>query len=238
MLRWRGFPSSVPRAHIFRFATQRPVQTIPRMKADKKQSRSWWQWAKQTTEAHPFVVGVGVATLEAAGADLVVQHFVEKRETIDLKRLGVFTTFGFAYLGVVQYFIYVTLFKAAFRHANHFGALSFREKLKHASGMKELAAQVALDNVAVGPLVFFPAYYIVNEGFREGSHNQSLLNTTLGGIQRFQTNFWEDMVPYWQVWIPGDALIFALPFYARLPVTHFMSFAYVCLISFMRGSED
>ena len=40
----------------------------------------------------------------------------------------------------------------------------------------------------------------------------------------------------WSIWIVGDAFVFALPMWARLPANHVISFVYVCILSTTRGA--
>ena len=53
----------------------------------------------------PYMTNIIVATVKTAVCDLLVQRYIEGKEAIDWKRNAVFTVFGFAYLGVGQWFI-------------------------------------------------------------------------------------------------------------------------------------
>ena len=58
---------------------------------------------------HPKKTSVGLTCLKTFAADLVVQFSVEKKKSlkeIDWTRTSVFALFGFAYLGVFQYWLY------------------------------------------------------------------------------------------------------------------------------------
>lgn len=68
-------------------------------------------------------------------SDLLVQKVVEQREQVDWKRNAAFATFGFVYLGGVQYMIYVPFFSRIFPGAAAFAAKSLRDKLKDAKGI-------------------------------------------------------------------------------------------------------
>ena len=57
-------------------------------------------------------------------------------------------------------------------------------------------------------------------------------------LTKYKKNCVEDWISMWKIWIPGDAFVFALPLYARLPANHVISFIYVCILSAMRGAED
>ena len=54
------------------------------------------------------------STAKTAAADVVTQRFLEGSERIDVRRVGVFTVFGFWYLGAFQYFLYVRCFRRWF----------------------------------------------------------------------------------------------------------------------------
>ena len=92
-----------------------------------------------------------------------VQKQIEKREQIDWKRVGLFTFFGFAYLGVVQYLIYVNLFSHLFKNAARFGKLPFREKIRNRAGLIDLGKQIFVDMFVHAPFFFFPCYYLAKE---------------------------------------------------------------------------
>ena len=83
---------------------------------------------------YPWTFGVGIATAKTGAADILVQKQIEKREKLDWQRVGLFTLFGFAYLGIVQYLIYVNLFSRLFRNAEAFGKMPFREKIRNKEG--------------------------------------------------------------------------------------------------------
>merc|ERR1712039_760746 len=93
-------------------------------------------WGAITTfpKRKPYATNIIVATVKTAIADLIVQKTVEKKEDIDWKRNGVFTAFGFAYLGCAQWFVYVTVFTRLCPGAVRFSNLSWAEKLKDKAG--------------------------------------------------------------------------------------------------------
>ena len=95
--------------------------------------------------ANPMAFGVGFSCAKTSVSDLVVQVFVERRENIDWKRNAAFASFGFGYLGIVQYSLYVPVFSRLFPQAEKFAAKSLREKAADFKGQAALAAQVFLD---------------------------------------------------------------------------------------------
>ena len=47
-----------------------------------------------------------------------------------------------------------------------------------------------------------------------------------------------DWLAFWKVWVIGDIVVYGcVPLWARLPMNHAFSFVYICILSFMRGSE-
>lgn len=70
-----------------------------------------------------------------------------------------FASFGFIYLGGVQYAIYVPFFGRLFPGTAAFVAKPLREKLKDTKGILGTMAQVFLDQAVHHPLMYFPAFY-------------------------------------------------------------------------------
>ena len=124
-----------------------------------------------------MLFGVGFSCLKTSASDLIVQTFVERRETIDWKRNAAFASFGFGYLGIVQYSLYVPVFGRLFPKTEAFAAKPLRQKLKDASGQLGVAAQVFLPEL-VGSRQFlwqfspflwqFPQFWGGFSGFRAG----------------------------------------------------------------------
>jgi hypothetical protein len=188
---------------------------------------------------YPKTFGIGIATVKTAVADMLIQKYIEKRENLDWKRVGFFGMFGFAYLGVFQYWMYVTLFARFFKNAESFSKLTFRQKLTNGPGLIDLGKQIVVDCFIHAPLIFFPSYYIAKESI-QGKGNMltdpaGVVSTAMG---KYYNNCVEDWFAMWKIWVPGDAFVFALPLFARLPANHTISFIYVCLLSYMRGADE
>lgn len=118
-----------------------------------------WSRLKSVPSEHPFAFGVVVSGVKTSFSDLLVQKVVERKENIDWKRNMAFASFGFIYLGGVQYAIYVPLFGKLFPRTASFVAKPFREKLKDTKGIMGTLAQVFLDQAVHHPLMYFPAFY-------------------------------------------------------------------------------
>ena len=80
---------------------------------------------------HPYATNIVIATVKTSICDILVQKYVEKKERIDWKRNAVFLAFGFLYLGVLQWFVYVTLFKRWFPGMVKFANQPLRKKLRN-----------------------------------------------------------------------------------------------------------
>lgn len=91
---------------------------------------------------NPFTFGVGVSCVKTCFSDILVQKAVERREKIDWKRNLAFGCFGFFYLGMVQYGLYVTAFGRLFPNASKFAAKSLSQKIKDTKGMMQVGMQV------------------------------------------------------------------------------------------------
>merc|ERR1719247_3523660 len=97
------------------------------------------------TKSRPFAFGMGYSLFKTSGCDIMVQKVVEKRENIDWRRNAAFGSFGLLYLGGVQYMIYVPLFSRLFPNAASFAAKTVAEKLRDGPGVRNLFAQVFID---------------------------------------------------------------------------------------------
>lgn len=199
-----------------------------------------WQRITAWPKANPFAFGVGVAGMKTIAADLLVQKYIERKEKIDLKRTGLFAVFGFAYLGVFQYGMYVTLFKRLFPNMQRFADLPFRQKLTDRPGQIDLLKQIGFD-CFIHPIWFFPIYYTMKESIQGPSNvlNGGDASTIVdNAMTKYKKNALDDWIAFWKIWIVGDAVVMSLPLWARLPANHSISFVYVCVLSFMRGSEE
>ena len=119
-----------------------------------------WSRLKLVPSEHPFAFGVIISGIKTSFSDLLVQKVVERKEQIDWKRNAAFASFGFVYLGGVQYMIYVPFFGRLFPRTAAFVAKPFLEKVKDTRGILGTLAQVFLDQAVHHPFMYFPAFYI------------------------------------------------------------------------------
>ena len=182
--------------------------------------------------SRPTSVSLFTATTKTVAADFVTQRYLEGRTEIDVRRTGLFTAFGFWYLGAFQYWLYAHLFIRMFPAAARFGEhATLAARLRDRDGLKALAGQTFLGNFVHIPFLFFPAFYLTQEVVQRGSEASAT-----AALRRYATNCADDLYSAWVIWIPGHAVFFSLPVWLRLPTNHAMSFAFVCVLSLMRGS--
>lgn len=159
-------------------------------------------------------------------ADFMVQRSEGRRW--DRKRTACFCLFGF-YQGLACWGVYVTIFSRLFPKAAAFANLSLAQKLKDGAGLKQLFGQVCTDLFLYMPAVYFPVFY-----FFKAFVNSEPLNSA---VQKWQHNFFTDNTTSMGFWFPGDALIFAVPMWMRMPVSHVVSFSWNSILSWMRGAN-
>jgi len=227
------------------FQASRPTRSAAEAKkgdgisVDVEYSGLWGQIAT-FPKRRPFATNIIVATVKTSLADLIVQKGEGKKE-IDWKRNGVFTMFGFAYLGVCQWFIYVSLFTRLCPNAIRFSNLSWAEKLKDKAGQIDLIKQTAYDNFIHYTFIYFPVFYMFKELIQAdsaaaagGGKSESLPERALG---KYWKNCVTDNLYMWSLWVPGDLLVYACPIWMRLPLNHCISLAWTMILSNLRGSE-
>ena len=180
--------------------------------------------------SRPLAFGMGYSLLKTAGCDLMVQKIVEKRENIDWKRNLAFGTFGFFYLGGIQYAIYVPLFSRLFPGAASFAAKSVADKLKDPKGIRELFYQVFLDQCVHHPFLYFPVFYMIKDFVTSETPNP------VAAVEEYSSNMNEDLIALWKIWVPSTFLNFALmPMHLRIPWVATTSLIWTCILSSMRG---
>lgn len=193
-------------------------------------------WGAITTfpKRKPFLTNIIVATVKTSFADLIVQQG-EGRDQIDWKRNAVFTTFGFAYLGVVQWFIYVTLFVRLCPNAVRFANQSLAQKLKDRAGQIDLVKQVCLDNFVHYTFLYFPVFYLFKEAIQAVPPEGKAKSLPERAMSKYRSNAVQDNLYIWSLWVPGDLLVYAVPIWMRLPLNHGISFAWTMILSYVRG---
>lgn len=193
-------------------------------------------------ERHPLAVAVAVATVKTASADVLIQTQVEKCESVDYKRVALFTAFGSCYFGAFQYLLYVKCFSWWF-DAARLSKMSLRAIFAEPGGAarNNWLKQMGFDLLLHGHL-FFPSYYAFKISIMgqptimEGRPFGEILSEALA---KYKQNMVEDWIGFWKVWIVGDIVAFGMvPLWARLPTNNAISFLYVLVLSSMRGAAE
>lgn len=187
---------------------------------------------QQVPLKYPFAFGVVLSGFKTSFSDLLVQKIVERRQEIDWRRNAAFASFGFLYLGGVQYTIYVPIFGRLFPHAKTFVKLGWRQKLRDTKGLFAVFAQTFLDQCIHHPLMYFPAFYCTRELVMSEKPNFGKV------IDNYKQNMKEDLLALWKIWVPATAINFAfMPMHLRIPFAAGVSLLWTCVLSTMRGGD-
>jgi len=191
-----------------------------------------WQKITRVPKLYPFAFGICISTCKTSGSDLLVQKVIEKKENVDWKRNFAFASFGFFYLGGIQYALYVPIFGRMFPNAGSFAAKSIKNKLKDGKGMLAVGAQVFIDQCIHHPILYFPVFYTIKEFVMKPE--PSVRNA----LQTYKNNFTEDIPALWKIWMPATIINFAfMPMWGRIPTVAMTSMVWSCILSAMRGGD-
>ena len=211
--------------------------------------REYARWAQKS----PLMSNVIVATAKTVAADILVQNKIEGKslKNLDYQRIGIFGAFGFFYLGIVQYGIYVKGVQRVFdkRALDKFCNSSVRDKIKDKIGLKILAWTIAIDSVAIQPFIYWPSYYVTKEvgytvtnqsnecniGYDDRDGSGSVVSNAM---IKYSNNFWQDNLGMFAFWLPMDMIIYSVPLHLRLHLNHIISFGWVGLVSIFRGAKE
>lgn len=185
-------------------------------------------------KSRPFVFGVGIATVKTGGVDYFVQKYVEKKPVISWTRVAVFSTFGFAFLGVWQYALFVKLMPRLCGPAStNFIELPLAAKLRDGPGLRSLVVQNFVENGVNNPLLYFPIFYTIQEYLN--NDNPSVHNA----IDRYISNASTDIPAIWSVWVPAQFFNFSFcPLYLRVPFVAAVSLFWTAYVSLTRGAIE
>jgi len=200
----------------------------------------------------PRTFNVALATLKTFLADLVVQvgeakqGEVSRRGWLDWRRSLTFAFFGFLYVGLIQWLLYVTALSRLCPHAITFGNEPLGAKFLDLAGQVDLVKQICYDNLVINPLIYFPVFYVIkgalsqkqSAGDKPGTEEiGSLPSRILEPLRKYAKNFWEDNAVSCAVWVPMDLFVFSAPMYLRMPLDHAVSFLWTMLLSHRRGGN-
>ena len=189
-----------------------------------------------TAKRFPLGFAVCYGGVKTIAADVMVQRYVERRETLDRRRLSVFLLFGSVQVGFVQYQLYVNAFTRLFPTAAAFSAAPISAKLRDAVGLRNLVKQVGLDQLVYHPLCYFPVFYSCQEIVHGDS--SSPLTIVRNALTNYVPNALEDLKALWTVFVPVSIIQFSvMPMHLRVPFTATFGFVWCGILSCMRGGE-
>ena len=178
------------------------------------------RWYNNTAKAHPFTTGVTTSGLKTSAADLFAQKVIEGKEDFDWTRHAVFCTFGFAYLGGFQYWLYNVKF------TQWCGPLTARFGHKAVAPVK-----VFIDQGLHHPFIYFPTFFSM-----KAVVSGQPLSTA---VHKYNTEIWDSLKALWSVWIPAQLVNFAfVPRHLRIPMVAGVSFGWTVILSVMQGKFD
>lgn len=169
----------------------------------------------------PLFVSLVGNTIKTAAADVVAQKYIEQKEDLDMRRLAVFTTFGFAYLGGWQHFLFNKLFVQC-------------ERAMTLAKWKPFTQSSVLTFLDLGvhtPLMYYPCFYGIKSFIEEKGTDDALAT--------YKENINSDMVAMWKVWVPAQMTNFMfVPLHMRMPFITSVSFGWTMILSMMRGGAQ
>jgi len=189
-------------------------------------------------QRRPREFNVILATFKTWAADAIVQ-LGERRPgnewKFDYNRSAAFALFGLMYIGIAQWFLYVSLLTWLFPGAMVFANSPLEEKLRDQTGMIDMVGQVAVDTFVFQALIYFPVFYMI-KGVMQGK--ETVVKGLKTGLGKYRENWIADNLAGCALWIPADVVIFACPMYLRMPMEHCVSFGWTMFISAMRGAQE
>jgi hypothetical protein len=187
----------------------------------------------------PREFNVMLATFKTWLADMIVQFASPRPQcddhswTFDFRRSISFAIFGCVYIGLTQWFLYVTVLTWLFPDAMIFANSPWPVKMTDTEGQLDMLGQVLVDNLIFNVFVYFPAFYMI-KGFIQGKG--SIVSRIQEGLHNYSKNIWQDNTVSCALWIPADFFVFACPMFMRMPMEHSVSFGWTMFMSFRRGA--
>jgi hypothetical protein len=107
------------------------------------------------------------------------------------------------------------------------------EKMRDPRGMRNLVAQVFLDQGVHHPFLYFPVFYVLKDWVT------SDVADPVRAVGDYRKNMQEDLVALWKVWIPSMMLNFGfMPMWGRIPWVASTSLIWTSILSAMRGASE
>ena len=174
------------------------------------------QKAESFLKRHPFASAITITTCNAVAADIFTQLIVQSKpmKEWDVQRTFLLGAFGMLFQGCAQYTVVNVVW----------------ERLCPGTSPKSVIAKILGMNLLSDPLLFFPCFYI----FQTFLEQRQL--AVGAAMERYGQNCWSDWKNSWMVWFPGHGITYGvMPPHRRIPWMAFLSFFYMCILSFTRG---
>jgi len=174
-------------------------------------------------QRHPLATSVLVTSCKASIADAMIQKTVERKswKDFDFERNFLFFSFGACYQGGFQYYTYNKFFERVFGVGT--------------KPLRQVIGKILATNLIIDPCCFFPVFYSMKECLYQREIGVSQVKTALG---KYYNNAIGDITTSWAIWFPAHCVTYGmLQPHLRMPWIASVSFAYVCVLSFMRGQE-
>ena len=177
-------------------------------------------------QTQPYASAFLTCSVKASAADWVVQSQSTSDEDnnqvdteINIRRNLAFLLYGGLYQGMVQQYLYNTLFPALFGTQ---------------VTLSSVLEQVALDMTILTPFLCLPVAYLVKAVMmNEGGVNEGMqtywLHVREGGL----------LTKYWMLWVPVQCLTFGvIPQHLRIVFIASVSFVWLMILSTISSSTE
>lgn len=230
-----------------------PEQVLDQIEQNLPYSTVWGELRTFPARC-PRLFNVGLATFKTWLADLVVQSTSASKAPasstqrfgwLDGRRSATFAAFGFFYVGLIEWLLYVSALSTLCPRAIVFANEPWSQKLHDEAGQADLLKQVGYDNFLMNPFIYFPVFYVIktccmrpataSKASKSGAEVSS--GKLEEALQQYRKNFFEDNLVSCCVWVPADLFVFAAPIYLRMPLDHLTSFVWTMMLSYRRGAE-
>lgn len=183
---------------------------------------------------HVFLTNMGLASSFMTVADLIAQ--IKEGDFWDQYRTGLFGGFGLVN-GIMIWGMYGKILPWLFPESVAFAAKSFAAKRVDRVGQISVLKLAAFNNFLFSPFVFFPVFYLFKAVSVLAMAKEDLTPEAVfrGSARRTEAGFIEDNLMNLKLWLPGDAVCFAVPVWVRLPLSNAISFFFNVCLSMLRG---
>lgn len=177
-------------------------------------------------QTKPFEAAFITCACKASAADFITQKRQDntpnnsnKQQEIDMSRNLAFIIYGGIYQGCFQQFLYNTLFPMFFGTE---------------VSLVSVVEQVAVDMLAVTPLLCLPMAYLVKASMNTQESFQQ-------GLEKYFRHVQEEglLFKYWMLWIPVQSITFGLiPEHLRIVFIACVSFVWLMILSQISSTSE